>query len=141
MHAIDLMGPPTATHKALQISLGLEYSYSEESVEITDQGTIPLRNVGSLRRNASYGKLGLGLHDCLEFFLRIGAGTLQGDEINFDGNTDPLVGGGAKVTFYRGEEIDLGALFQWSTFEEDKTGFIDGWGGNAREEIRQRAHR
>lgn len=138
--AIDLMGPPTATHKVLQVSLGLEYSYSEENVKLTDQGSIPLDGLSDVERNTSSGNLGVGLLDDLELFFRVGAQTLQANELDFDGNTDPLLGAGTKVTFYRGERIDIGALFQWSTFEGDETGFIDILGFNALEEIRIDEH-
>ena len=59
--AIGLMGPPAATHKALQVSLGLEYSYSEENVKLTDQGSIPLDGLSDVERNTSSGNLGVGL--------------------------------------------------------------------------------
>ena len=134
-YAIDLMGPPTATHKALQVSLGLEYSYSEENVKLTDNGSIPLDALKNVRRNTFFGKLGVGLFDYWEFFFRFGTGTLQANEIDFDGSTDPTWGWGTKVTFYRGERIDLGALFQWSIFDGDETGFIDASGFNAWEKI------
>lgn len=39
------------------------------------------------------------------------------------------------MTFCRGKRIDLGALFQWSTFDGDRTGFIDAYGLNAWEGI------
>ena len=135
VRAIDLMGPPTATHRALQVSLGLEYSYSEESVNVTDHGSIPPDVLKNVRRNTFFGKLGVGLFNYLEFFFRFGAGTLQANEIDFDDSADSLWGGGTKVTFYRGERIDLGALFQWSTFKGDKTGVIDVYGINAWEEL------
>jgi hypothetical protein len=134
--AIDLMGPPTATHKALQLSLGIEYSYSEQSAKLTDNWAIPqLDTLRNVRRNTFFAKLGVGLRDYLELFFRLGGGTLQANEIDFDANGDSLWGGGAKLTFYRGERIDLGALFQWSTFKGDKTGFIDVYGFHAWEEI------
>lgn len=133
--AIDLMGPPTATHKVLQLSLGAEYSYSEQSVELADHGPIPLDVLRNVRRNTFFGKLGVGVRNYLELFFRLGAGTLQANEINFNANGDSLWGGGTKVTFYRGERIDLGALFQWSTFKGDNSGFIDVYGFNAWKEI------
>jgi hypothetical protein len=39
------------------------------------------------------------------------------------------------VTLFSGERIDLGALFQWSIFDGDETGFIHAAGFNAREKI------
>lgn len=89
MYAIDLMGPPTATHRALQLSLGLEYSYSEENVMLTDHGSITPGSLKNVRRNAFSGRLAVGLRDYLELFFRLGAGTLQADQIDFDGNTNP----------------------------------------------------
>jgi hypothetical protein len=133
--AIDLKGPPTATHKPLQLSLGLEYSYSEENVQFTDHGAIALDSLNNVRRNTFFGKLGVGLLDYWELFFRLGAGTLQANEIDFDGSTDPLWGWGTKVTFFRGEGIDLGLLFQWTIFDGETTGFIDACGFNAWEKI------
>ncbi|MHC4296144.1 MAG: hypothetical protein ACYS7Y_02480 [Planctomycetota bacterium] len=135
VYAIDLMGPPTATHKALQVSLGLEYSYSEESVNFTDRGPIPLDTLRNVRRNTVFGRLGMGVLDYVEFFFLFGAGTLQANQIDFDTSADSLWGGGAKVTFYKRENIDLGALFQWSTFKGDETGFIDAYNLYAWEQI------
>ena len=120
----------------MQVSFGIEYSYSEENVRFTDHGVIVLDRLNNVRRNTLYGKLGVGLLDYLEFFFRIGTGNLQANEIGFDGSTDPLFGGGAKVTFYRSESVDLGALFQLSSFDGEETGFIEAAGFNAREEIR-----
>ena len=45
VYAIDLMGPPTATLEPLQFSLGLEYSHSEENIQITDHGSIALEKL------------------------------------------------------------------------------------------------
>ncbi len=135
-YGIDFMGPPTATHEALQMSLGLEYSYSEENVQFTDSGSSTPNSIDDIRRNVFSGKLGVGLHEYAEVFFRLGAGTLRADLIEFDGNTDPIWGGGAKVTLHKGKRIDLGALFQWNTFDGETRGFIDAYGINAREEIK-----
>ncbi len=134
-YAIDLMGPPAAAHKALQMSLGLEYSYSEDNVQFTDRQSISLDSLSNVRRNTFSGKFGVGLLDFFELFFRLGAGTLQANEIDFDGSTDPIRGAGGKVTFYRGERIDLGALFQWSIFEGETTGFMEASGFNAWQDI------
>jgi len=135
VYAIDLMGPPTATLEPLQFSLGLEYSHSEENIQITDHGSIALEKLNNVRRNTFFGKLGVGLLDNWECFFRVGTATLEANEIDFDASTDPPWGWGTKVTFYRSERIDLGALFQWSIFNGDEAGFLDAWGFNAREEI------
>ncbi len=135
MYAIDLMGPPTVTHKVLQVSLGLEHSYSEENVQLAGYSPSTLDKLNDVRRNTVYGKLGVGLLYNCEFFFRIGAATLKASEIDFNGSTDPVLGWGTKVTFYRGKRIDLGALFQWSMFEGKETGFMDAWGFNALEKI------
>ncbi|MHC4704734.1 MAG: hypothetical protein ACYTFQ_29660 [Planctomycetota bacterium] len=76
--AIDLKGPPTATHKPLQLSLGLEYSYSEENVQFTDHGAIALDSLNNVRRNTFFGKLGVGLLDYWEYGSTLGVGH-QGD--------------------------------------------------------------
>ncbi|MHC4704735.1 MAG: hypothetical protein ACYTFQ_29665, partial [Planctomycetota bacterium] len=39
------------------------------------------------------------------------------------------------MTFFRGEGIDLGLLFQWTIFDGETTGFIDACGFNAWEKI------
>jgi len=134
-YAIDLMGLPTATHRPLQVSFGLEYSYSEENGQFTDRQSVALDELNNIRRNAFVGKLGVGLLDDLEVSFYVGTATLQANDIDFDDSTDPLRGVGTKVTFYRGERIDLGALFQWSIFEGDETGFIDAAGFNAWQKI------
>ena len=140
-YAIDLMGPPTAMLKPPQVSLGLEYSYSEETVMITERGPITSQKLNNLRRNTTSGRLGVGLLDDVELFFRLGAGTLQANEIDFDGNTDPLLGVGAKVKLLSRGKVDLGALFQWSTFDGEETGFIDAVGFHALEEISIDEHR
>jgi hypothetical protein len=134
-YAIGFMGPPAATHRPLQVSFGLEYSYSEENIMWEDHGATGVEALNNVRRNTLLGKLGVGLLDYWEVSFHVGTATLQANDIDFDGSTDPLRGLGTKVTFYRGERIDLGALFQWSIFEGDETGFIDTAGFNAWEEI------
>jgi hypothetical protein len=99
MYAINLMGPPTVTHKVLQVSLGLEHSYSEENIQLTGYNPSTLDRLNNVRRNTVYGKLGVGLLYNCEFFFRIGAATLKSSEIDFNGNTDPVLGWGTKVTF------------------------------------------
>jgi len=135
-HGIDLMGPPTATHEARQISIGVEYSYSEENVQFTDSGSSTPNSIDDMRRSIFVGRVGVGLHDRAELFFRLGTGTFRADVIEFDDSTDPVWGGGTKITLQKGERIDLGALFQWNTFDGETTGFIDAYGINAREKIR-----
>ena len=133
--AINLMGPPTVTHEALQVSIGLEYSYSEENLELSDHGVTGLNKLNDVRNNELIAKLGVGLLYNWELFLCVGTSALRINEIDFDGSTDFVRGIGTKVTFYRSDRFDLGALFQWSIYGGDETGFTDAVGYYAEETI------
>jgi len=134
-YAISLIGPPTATHKPLQISLGLEHYHSEEKLRLEDHGATGVGTLKYVKRNTLVGKLGVGLTEYLELILCFGAATLRVNELNFDDRTDPLWGAGTKVTIYRGDKIDLGASFQWTTVVGEESEFVDAVGFYAWQKI------
>lgn len=134
-YAISMIGPPTATHKPLQISLGLEQYHSEENLGFEDHGVTGVETLKDVRRNMLVGKLGVGLTEYLELILCFGSATLRANELHFDDRTNPLWGGGTRVTIYRSDKIDLGASFQWTTVVGEESGYMDAAGFYAWEQI------
>jgi len=122
--AIDLMGPPRATHKARQWSLGFDYWHSEEDVQLTDQSLADMDSIDDFEIDGYFGRLGLGFLDQLEAFVRIGAADVTAEDIDFESNGDFAWGWGTKATLFEGERIDWGALFQWTVYECDDSGVI-----------------
>jgi len=136
--ALDLMGPPTAGLKKGMFRVGIEYSYSDTSIELIEgKGvqyqsgeTVASREVESItisdfETNKMYGSAGYGLSENSEVFVRLGmVGSEFGDAIfdaneSFDGSTDFTMGGGIKATFYEGFDLKLGALVQanWAKYD------------------------
>lgn len=106
--ALTPMGPPTATLKQGQYSVGLDYSNSR--MDFIANGD-KIKNVNA---NALYTKLGYGASDNCEMFLNLGIANadfkLEGGR--FVGDTGFAIGFGTKGTFYEDADLKLGGLFQ-----------------------------
>jgi len=141
--ALDHMGLPKAELEQGQISLGFDYSFSREDVEADGSDLIPLFGektitVKDVESNRYYGRIGYGLMDWCELFVRLGVGDADADDGNIEFNTtDKFAWGyGAKLTLIDDEKIDWGGLWQmsWlSTNDADSIwatgvkGEYDGW--------------
>jgi hypothetical protein len=134
--ALDQMGPPAAGLDQGRFRAGVDYSYSEMDLELSDgtwtefldgvfldagEGTsFTLEN---FKVNKAYANLGYGFADNCEGFLRLGGTSGEfGDSIwedgeEFDSNAELAVGGGIKATFFQEGGLKLGALLQGSWAE------------------------
>jgi len=126
--ALDPMGPPAATLKKGKFSAGAEYSHSEMKLQLEDgQWDCIHGSSGPLapfkiknRMNKVYSRIGYGLRDDWEVFLRLGAADAEfantyGEKFNC--GSEFSTGFGTKFTFYKREKLTLGGLFQisWSS--------------------------
>jgi hypothetical protein len=142
------MGPAVAELKKNQFSLGAEYVAGRMDLEL-DHGKVTRRGYINhvLSSNASgplnkykitgmhldkvWGKIGYGINDDWEVFLRLGTADMDfdysrdmrcinGDCSTFpsgqkmDGHNEFAIGFGTKVTFYKKEKLKFGGLFQIS---------------------------
>ena len=136
--ALDPMGPPTADLRQGQFKEGIEYSYGTMDLKLNDgiwieqldgvfydSGNANSLTLKNFKTNKAYFKLGYGIIDGLDVFLRLGATTATfGDSIwedaeKFDNHADFTVGCGIKATFYEHDNLKLGGLFQasWAEFD------------------------
>ncbi len=134
--ALDPMGPPAAGLEQGRFRAGVDYSYSQMDLELSDgtwtefldgvfldagEGTsFTLEN---FKVNKVYANLGYGFADNCEGFLRLGAtdgefgDSIWEDSEKFDSNAELAVGGGVKATFFQEGGLKLGALLQASWAE------------------------
>jgi len=139
--AFDPMGPPTAGLKQNQFSAGAEYLYSEIDLEADGTPTLGLGSdvIKSIESNKVYGRLGYGLTDDWEIFVRLGAADADPDKSDnsdnvagYIGGSDYgfAIGGGTKVTFHESEDGKLkwGVLAQmsWTDLDFDRKSYSIG---------------
>jgi hypothetical protein len=136
--ALDPMGPPAAGLEQGQAKAGVDYSYSEMDVELSDgtwveyldgaffdSGDAVSFTLKNVEMNRGYANLGYGVADNFEAFVRVGGTNAKfGDSIweddeAFDSDTDFAIGGGIKATFLEAGGLKLGGLLQanWSEFD------------------------
>lgn len=148
--ALTPMGPPKATLQDGQWSFGLELSHSEMDLEsfgpITEtQLGVPIPSyrkyeIENLESNMFFSRIGIGMWENWDVFLRLGASDAEGDitEVlatgatadqykGFDGNHGFSWGIGTRAVFYEQGEVTWGGLIQlsWTNPQEsdvtDKT--------------------
>jgi hypothetical protein len=145
------MGPAVAELKKNQFSLGAEYVAGRMDLEF-DHGKVTQREyvnhilqvppgvrssplsrykITDMRLDKVWGKIGYGINDDWEVFLRLGTADMDFDYsrdmrcINgdctvfpsgqkMDGHNGLAIGFGTKVTFYKKEKLKFGGLFQMS---------------------------
>lgn len=136
--ALDQMGPPVAGLKQGQFKAGVDYSYSEMDLELTDgifveyldgalsdTGEATTFTLKDFKAGKVYVNLGYGFADNCEAFLRVGGTKGKfGDSIwldseQFDSGSNLAVGGGVKATFFEEGGLKLGALIQgsWAQYQ------------------------
>ena len=134
--ALDPMGPPTAGLEQGQFRAGVDYSYSEMDLELTDgtfveyldgvffdSGEATSFALKDFEASKAYVNLGYGFADNCEGFLRVGGAKGEFDDSiwldseEFDSGSNLAVGGGIKATFFEEGGLKLGALLQGSWAE------------------------
>ena len=111
---LSLMGPPKAELDEGQYRIGVDYSYSENNLDINASVTID-----DVETNMVFANLGYGITEQWEGFVRLGVTRLKVED--FDGDGEFAYGFGAKVTLIEGEAIAGGGLFQIIWFETDNS--------------------
>ncbi len=148
--AMPPMGPPRATLQEGQSSFGLEFSHSEMDLEafgtlkVLDQGAPSWEpyyrkyKIESLKSNMFLGRLGAGLWENWDIFVRFGITDAQ-DEItevlandalgdqykDFDGSSGFALGLGTRATFYQEGNTTWGGLLQITWSNPDGSSITD----------------
>jgi Outer membrane protein beta-barrel domain len=135
--AFDPMGPPTAGQKGLgRAGIGMEYVWSQMDVEAEGISSLDTLTdtVQKFEVSKTYANIGLGMSDNSEIFLRVGVGDADPDRSDntdniggYIGKSDQsfLLGGGAKFTLCKQENIKWGLLTQmsWADLDFDESSF------------------
>ncbi len=146
--ALDLMGPPASGLKQGQFHAGVDYSYSQMDLKLTEGRWIEYLDHSSplsgkyaesftlkdFKLNKAHVNIGYGLADNWEGFLRLGGVNAKFGDSNFyeegeefDSQTDLAIGCGIKATFYEDGNLKIGGLFQVSRAELDGKMRPNGW--------------
>lgn len=137
-YSLDMMGPPAAGLQYGVFESGVEYTNSKMDLDLIegtdvryldgyfyDWGEDVDVTLKDLKINRTYVRLGYGIYDNAEVFVRLGGFNARfGDSIwedseKFDSGSELAGGAGVKLTFYQEGNIKLGGLFQFNTAEFD----------------------
>jgi hypothetical protein len=124
--ALDPMGPPKAGLQKDQWSVGVDYSWSDMTIERT-----PANWSSNTRKTAEidemhkiYATIGYGLSENVEGFFRIGMGSPEvdrkGGSTHWEsdgGEWDAIWGLGVKATLWEDESVCWGLIAQYSSGE------------------------
>lgn len=123
--ALPPMGPPMATLKQGQFSAGLQYGYSDMDLEVDVKGAFTAPGVDlaekesgpleDFKGNMFFGRLGYGVTDNWEAFVRLGASDVEMEDW-FDGSYGFAWGLGAKATLLKQDSVTWGGLLQMTWF-------------------------
>jgi len=130
--ALPPMGRPMATLKQGQWDAGAEYGYTDMDLQADFKwenirpGVPPVSGKESttlkdFKSNMFFGRLGYGVSDNWEAFLRLGAADVKMQD-GFDGGYGFAWGFGTKATFLKEDSVTWGGLFQvtWFNPGDDK---------------------
>jgi hypothetical protein len=118
--ALRPMGPPMAGLEQSQMSVGFDFSWSEMNLEVEGDTVDDVESIAYLA------KLGYGIADNWEAFIRLGIAGIDIDDPDFSGDDQFAYGFGTKVTFAEGDPLTWGGLFQMDwTKSEDEDAEID----------------
>lgn len=152
----DPLGPPAAGLRKGQYSAGAEYMYSRMDLKLnegkwhsnpqSDSGTLPSGKIKNFEMNKVYARLGYGITDNWETFLRLGGANtdfksdkfgVHAGRVRFDGDTDFAIGFGTKATFYEKGKLKFGGLFQMSWANTDAKASGTNWTETLEIDIRE----
>jgi len=137
------IGPPVAGLDAGQFSIGLEYYMNDIGTDIDGTEIQTFTIVGEpepdkemrddfkdeldFESDMIFVKLGYGVSDKLEVFLRLGMADATIDDAEISGGSDFAYGLGAKATFYEEGDLKIGALLQmtWGSSDDKVTETIE----------------
>jgi hypothetical protein len=126
--AADPLGPPKASLAPGQFSLGLEYSYADLNLERirADGKRLPI-NIDDM--NTAYLSLSMGAAEWLEFFVRVGAITMDGDrqvemrnytkDWSYDYDEGAIYDAGLRLTLGTFRNVTFGAVASYSYADFD----------------------
>jgi hypothetical protein len=142
--ALTPMGPPKAMLGQDRWDIGVEYSHQTMDLEASSKDTniehfpslfiTPGKSkyeINDFKSNVILGRLGYGISDSWDAFVRLGAVDAQCDleqtfpdstrheYKGFDGSFGLAWGFGTRATFWQDEEISWGGLFQITWMEPD----------------------
>jgi hypothetical protein len=137
-YSLDVMGPPAAELEQGWFNAGIEYTNSKMDLELSngfytdyldgdwfESGSAYDITLKDMKTNRTYVRLGYGIMDNAEVFLRIGGLNAKfGDSIwedseRFDSDAELAAGAGLKLTFYEEGNLKLGGLFQFNVASFD----------------------
>ncbi len=134
--ALDPMGPPAAGLAQKQWSAGIEYSYTDMDMKAINGKTTLMSpfetesfGISNVKIDKIYGRIGYGISDKWEAFLRLGAADAEGDadwpehystEGSVDSDRGFAFGFGTKATFFeQSPKLKWGGLAQMSWRKND----------------------
>jgi hypothetical protein len=142
--ALTPMGPPKAMLGQDRWDIGVEYGYQSMDLEASGKDTniehipslyITTRKgkyeINDFKSNVILGRLGYGISDSWDAFVRLGAvdgqcdleqtfpDSAQHEYKDFDGSFGLAWGFGTRATFWQDEELSWGGLFQMTWLEPD----------------------
>jgi hypothetical protein len=150
--ALSPMGAPKALYGLNKWSVGIEYGNQTMDLEadgtvseviIDPDGVLPpdvlppeehKHNIDNLKSNIIMGKVGYGINDNWDAFVRLGLADAKGDiEYTYSDNTPPCEykgfdgsfglawGIGTRATFWQNDKVSLGGLIQITWLEPDSS--------------------
>lgn len=113
--ALRPMGPPMAGLEQSQMSIGFDFAWSEMNLEVEGDTVDDVESIAYLA------KLGYGIADNWEAFIRLGIAGIDIDDEGFSGDDQFAYGFGTKVTFAESDPLTWGGLFQmdWTKSEDE----------------------
>jgi len=145
VYALPPMGPPKALLGQDRLEVGIEYGYRNMDLEavgnVTDIQVSPefitvekvKHNINDLKSNIVLGRVGYGVSDDWDAFVRLGVADAQSDieQIHSDNATDKYQGSdgsfgfawglGTRATFWQDEHVSWGGLFQMTWEKPDES--------------------
>ena len=114
---LTFIGPPVATLEEGQIGIDGDYTFSELDLDVGGSGR--KGRLEELELHGAFARLGYGINDNWECFVRLGAAVMEGSPI--DGDVEFAWGVGTKATLLADRNLRMGGLFQvqWFSSEDD----------------------
>jgi hypothetical protein len=105
---LTFIGPPVATLEEGQIGIDGDYTFSESDVDVGGAGR--KGRLEELELHGAFTRLGYGINDNWECFVRLGVAVMEGSPI--DGDVEFAWGAGTKATLLTERNLRVGGLFQ-----------------------------